>query len=546
MFNSKTVRILSLFICFIFIAVMGTACQNAKNEVQPATTSNVATGTSTAETTAQEAQQKSYFPLEKQIEINVLLPDFGRTRDKRVDQELEKKTNIKFNWDLVPFAGLTEKISVIMASGDLPDAFVINNNERQQYQAQGKFLDFSKYLDKMPNLKAWAEKYPDILNLPKTAEGNIFALSTFTRGGQLPIGYLYRKDIYQKNNIKIPETFNEWYDGLKKLKELYPSSYPVVSVGDQVLRSIYDAYHTSYTIFFDMDTNEYKYGPSMTNFMDALNFARKLYVEKLLDPEFAITDHAKHQEKIQTGKGFMTIYYIAMSSAYNQNGKTVDPGFMVGASLPPVTETGLQGRVMVQYPVGGWFHVAVSNESKYKDEIVQLLDYQLTDEFVDLVNWGFEGETFTVENNNRKYLPDVKTLTNPNGKIVLGDLGIDGRSGIWPIYDLMAANTRDGDENVVKDTQTYIDNADKIALWREPNIITPKELLDERSQVMTAVDTLISENAMKYIMGKINLEQMKKIIADVEAKGQYKKYLDFNNTEFAKIKGSFKFDKGIK
>lgn len=545
MYYSKTVRILSLFIYVIFIAMMGMACQSGTKD-QSATTSGTNIGASTAGSTTQELQQKVYFPLENQIEISVLLPDFGRTRVFKVDQEIEKKTNIKFNWELVPFGGYDEKFTVLMASGKLPDAFMMNNNVRLQYQAQGKFVDFSKYLDKMPNLKAWSEKYPDILNLPKTTEGNVYALTSFTRGGQLPIGYLYRKDIYQKNNIKIPETFDEWYQGLKKLKELYPTVYPVVSVGDQVIRSIYEAYHTSNTIFFDQDNMEYKYGPSTTNFIDALNFARKLYTEKLLDPEFSVTDHPKHQEKIQTGKGFMTIYYIGMNAVYNQNGKSVDPDFNVGTALPPVTETGLQGRVMVQYPVGGWFYTGVSNESKYKEEVVQLLDYQLTDEFTNLVNWGFEGETYTVENNTRKYLPDVRTAANTNGKIVLKDLGIDGRSGIWPIYDLMAANSRDGDDNVVKDTQMYIDNADKIALWREPNIITPKDISDEKAQVMTAVDTLISENTMKYIMGKISIEQMKKIIADVEAKGQYKKYVDFNNTEFAKVKDSFKFDKGIK
>ena len=38
---------------------------------------------------------------------------------------------------------------------------------------------------------------------------------------------MYRKDIFESFNLKVPETLDEVYDAALMLKELYPSSYPV-------------------------------------------------------------------------------------------------------------------------------------------------------------------------------------------------------------------------------------------------------------------------------------------------------------------------------
>ena len=39
--------------------------------------------------------------------------------------------------------------------------------------------------------------------------------------------WLYREDVFKMHNLKVPETFDELYDVCKKLKSIYPDSYPL-------------------------------------------------------------------------------------------------------------------------------------------------------------------------------------------------------------------------------------------------------------------------------------------------------------------------------
>lgn len=539
-----------IVLCLMLVLAVLAACSrnNGNNDATPAPSSPAVESKGAAETESTSPEQPaSYFPLKEQIEVDAMILDFGRTRDKRTDQELQKLTNIKFNWDLVPGADISTKPNIVMASGDLPDLMIFTRPVFEKYQNSGNFVDFSKYLDKMPNFKRYIEKFPDIANFPKTAEGNIFAINNFYVEGNLPVGYLYRKDIYDKHGISLPTTFDELYEGLKRLKAAYPDVYPLVVPSGHIPSYMYRAYHTSDTLYFDIDAMEYKYGPVTQNFMDSLNFTRKLYEEKLLDAEFPVLEHEASKQKIIAGKGFVTIDYIETLTRYNEEGKAGDPAYHMVSALPPVTDTGLQARVQVTMPSSNYWYTAVSSKSKYIDEIVQYLDFQFSEQITDLVNWGFEGETFVKNaDGSNSFTADVKTKTNPNGTINLADLGVDSRTGFWPIYDYRAIYAANHTEETVASLYEYIDNAQKIGEFSGPNIKLPSDMDEERVRVMEAVNTRVKEAAINYATGKIDAATLQKEIDAIEKQGDYKRFLDYYNAEFAKIKDGYKLNTAVR
>lgn len=542
MANSK--RRVWVVLLSLMLATSIIACSNNRAQEPSAAPDG---GSVQASATANESEgAASYFPLKEQIKVKAMMLDQGRNNQQRVDQELDKLTNIKFEWDFVPAGDIQTKPDLLMASGDLPDIMLLVRPSFEKYQHSGAFIDFAEYLDQMPNLRKHIEKFPDIADFSKTAEGKIYGINNFSRQGDLPFGYIFREDIYKKHNIKLPTTFDEMYDGFKKLKEIYPDISPMVIRSGHVGLFMYNGYHTSNNIFFDVDRMKYEYGPVTQNFRDALNFMRKLYSEGLIDPEYPVATAERMREKILNGTAFMTLDYIDIMTTMNENGKSIDPDYKLTATLPPITDTGLQARLYVVMPTSNWFYTVINKKSKYVDELVRYLDFLYSDEITDLVNWGFEGETYVVKDGKKEFTPEVKTKINPNGTIDLKELGIDGHSGFFPILDYWGAfYSANSSAEAMEALRRNLDNSDKIAAFLGPNIQLPQEMETERLRIMESVNTQVQEMVTNYITGKIDQVALENEIKAIEEKGDYKPFLDKYNEEFDKIKDGYKLNTAL-
>lgn len=538
----STKKALLLLLGLLLIVMIG--CSSRTAEQPSASNTPAVSGNSQG--------NSSYFPLKEPIEVKGLMLDQGRNNQQRVDQELEKMTNIKFNWEFVPAGDMMTKADLIMASGDLPDIMLLLRPSFEKHQHSGAFIDFAEYLDQMPILKQHIDKFPDIANYSKTAEGKIYGINNFSRQGDLPFGYVYREDIYKKHNIKLPTTFDEMVDGFRQLKQIYPDSYPMTIRGGHTGLLLNFGYHTSDTIFFDIqifgkiDEMNYKYGPATQNYVDSLSFMRMLYAEKLVDPEYAVANADKVKESLLNGKSFMSLEYIDIMTRLNEEGKAVTPDFRLTAELPPVTDTGLQARVYVVMPTSNWFYTVINKNSKYVNELVQYLDWLYSDEVTDLVNWGFEGETYTVKDGVKEFLPEVKTVRNPEGTIDLKELGVDGHSGFFPILDYYGAfYSANSSAEVLEALKRNLENAETIGLYPGPNIQLPAEMETERIRIMDSVNLRVQELASNYITGKIDLAALQNELKSIEAKGDYKPFLDYYNAEFDKIKDGYTINKTL-
>lgn len=94
-------------------------------------------------------------------------------------KSLEEKHNINIEWQVYYNSDWAEQKSLLLASGDLPDAFFGSICLKDTDIAQNKsyFLELSDLIDQnMPNLKAVFEKEPALLARAQDRNGEIYSL----------------------------------------------------------------------------------------------------------------------------------------------------------------------------------------------------------------------------------------------------------------------------------------------------------------------------------------------------------------------------------
>src|SRR5699024_2209987 len=58
--------------------------------------------------------------------------------------------------------------------------------------------------------------------------------------------------------------------------------------------------------------------------------------------------------------------------------------------------------------------IIISAETEYPEYVVKMIDYQYSDEMIELLNWGIEGVTYTVdENGDHKFSDEILNAEDP-------------------------------------------------------------------------------------------------------------------------------------
>ncbi len=97
-----------------------------------------------------------------------------------VMKQLEDQAGVDINWQVYYNADWSEQKSLLLASGDLPDAFLgsISLNASDMLQNKESFIDLTDYIneDTMPNLTAAMEKEPSLRAICTSRDGKIYSL----------------------------------------------------------------------------------------------------------------------------------------------------------------------------------------------------------------------------------------------------------------------------------------------------------------------------------------------------------------------------------
>lgn len=416
----------------------------------------------------------------------------------RIVAEINKRLNIDLEVKFVPESGY-EKINVAMATGDLPDVVTINypSPSLNQWIDEGLLLPLNDYLSVMPTVKEKLEK-----NLKWTAVNNKYYGYPFIEE-RANTTMTFRADWLNTLGIKPPQTLDEFYQALKDITTKDPDkngkndTYGLTAQKNPGFNTSFNFIFYAYGMphgDWVLDTNG-KVVPIFEHpaFKQGVQFLRKLWDEKLIDPEFLLNDTQQREQKFYQGKvGFMVAPLFRHVNRLETSLQKINPEGKLGYSAPPAGPDGKRG--MNSAPKNGLF-TAVTKNAKNPEKAAKFIEFMLSKEGRSLLELGIEGVHYTKQGDKIAYNEDERAKDGfaSNG----WSHPLAWGSVVWPLT-----------ENYLPQTEPQADRAkesvDIATKNMVPNLInktTPEEV--EMSGVL---GELLNQYYLEMITGKRDID----------------------------------------
>ncbi len=430
-----------------------------------------------------------------------------------LDQYREQR-NVTFDFHLGDDADYAKSLVQTLESGDVPDIILkVWPANINAYANTGLLLAFSDYMDRMPYFKAYIASHGleadlDSLRFPN---GKFYILPGFQRRIQVQ-QWIYRKDLFIKHGLAVPQTYDELYDSLVLLKGLYPNSVPISGAwgGAHLLAMMGAGYGITAgwngTVCYDAPTDRWVFAPATENFKAMLAFLNRCYVAGLLDPAIFTQSDVDFTKKVQDGRMILGVSWITSGFA-NWNKNLAQMGIPDGEWAPfPVPESTIGIRAVPpvdSFKKGLVVPARVATEP-YFDELLEFLDWAVySDEGRTLTTWGVEGKTYTNTPNGKQFLPEIKTPRNPSATYdPKRDFGLDS------LFNL-TENEEYEDFKKPAEIVTFLQESLASGHTAElpPALQLSPGAIEVIARVSEKLDPYVSEASRMFITGELSISQ---------------------------------------
>jgi putative aldouronate transport system substrate-binding protein len=355
------------------------------------------------------------------MKISVALWDMNldyQKSDDAVYALIQKKLNIDIDPVVITWDDYAQKINLWAASGDLPDVFNIDaydpgTNLKTFYSwvKNGTIKALPDNLSRYPNAaKIFAQ--PDVKAMK--VNGKFWAWPRMLLAKPDPFGWarnrvaFIRIDWLNKLGLKEPTTFDEFYAVVKKIQNGDPEGdgkkiTGIVTYDVAFLYWIMSAFCPAEFDQWVKDSDGlYKPAFFTRDMVEALKAVRKLYVDGLLDQDYAIEKTDEGMAKFMNGKAATIMYQLGGPADFNFLGDPFEKGFPGKKAVDSIKVLhnlkNLKYGKAFSFNYPSWWSEAYINgkvNDAKADRILQLFDYTASPEYLDIVNWGFEGKDYT-------------------------------------------------------------------------------------------------------------------------------------------------------
>lgn len=477
-----------------------------------------------------------------------------------LSEKMNRKVTIEY--ELIPSAEYSEKAALLFATGDFGDLigipFLFDYSKASQ---EGFLLDIAPYKDVIPQYFDYMEQSSAGIASVTDAEGHIYNIKSLglprfpEDSGMLPQNLsMYRTDIMEANNIKVPETLDEVYEAAKKLKEIYPDSYPINSRWND-LRTLFCANHVRDDIYWNGE--EYVIGLFEEGYKDAVAFAAKLYAEGLLDPEYITDNDDMLKSKVMSDKNF-----ILLADWFTTPGECTrlsSSGQIFAAALFPSNPK--YGEAAWHYvdrvneiSVNAFSGLAVNADTKEPEAVLELLNHCFDEDLVRLQTWGIEGESYNLdEEGNPVFVDEILQADDPWA--AADAFGMRASKNFRPGIELMTDSSAfvalaaddwlwyEGavHQEPIEQSEYYLslpypsypENPYLGPDFNEPVLQFDSATNQENSQILTAMKTVKSEWEASLVSGTRDMAEWEAFMEALRSSGDLQKLLDNYNAAAA-------------
>lgn len=330
--------------------------------------------------------------------------------------EYEKRLGVKFEGTAYDPEAWESKFTLMLASDELADVIVNAGLDRatlEKYAADGYFLDFSQYLDLMPNLSAVFEKYPEYKDAVTMSDGGIYGfgkLNAAVTEAALAEDTFISQTWLDNLGLEMPKTVDELYNvlvafktqdpngngeadeipmtyapnaGRTQIESLLMKAYGIPVVGAYGIPSIGVDYNVS-----PDENGKIQYWDLTDEFKEVLKFLNKCYEEELINQDCYTVESGVVWEKIFAEQfGVLGTFGPYTAESIQNMGWTFIPGF-----THPDYES--DNTVYTYSRVEANYNFMVNSEVENPELIAKFVDYLFTTEGALSAANGYEGVTF--------------------------------------------------------------------------------------------------------------------------------------------------------
>lgn len=385
-----------LLVTAVSLALLGTSILSgcgSNSDAQNSDTSATATGGSTGGTT-QTGTAGNAKPLSISM-MNIFYDTEPPKANNEVLQKIQEYTHTKLDITWVPSTAYEDKLNVTVASGELPQTFLVTNQKSTSIVnaiRSGMFWEVGPYLKDYPNLSQMNAQVLDNISI----DGKVYGIYRYRALARY--GVMIRKDWLDKLGLKEPTTIDELYEVAKAFTLNDPDgngkndTYGVAE--DKTIGML-----EQFALYLGAPNNwGEKDGKLQPDFMypeykQALQLVKKMYDEKLVTQDFAV---ANRNDQINQQKAGIYFSVIDDAAYKHEDLYKLNPSAQIDI-LQPIT--GPQGiRVQATTGYNGLF-MFPKTSVKTEEELKGILGFfdRLADEpMQNLMAWGIEGKHYAL------------------------------------------------------------------------------------------------------------------------------------------------------
>lgn len=326
----------------------------------------------------------------------------GKWDDLWIKKFIEKYWNVNLEVEQIPEAGLTERVSLLFASGELPDLMINLNlttsNIYMYGQEEGQLLKLDEYMDETltPNILRRFEEHPDSRLASTTPDGHIYTLPKLGESddGTTLDRMCINKAWLDACGLEEPKTLEDFLNVLRAFKEKDPGNVGAENViplgGGYEVAGQNPGWYILNALGFNTDsvsnTCDYSYGvkPALLDgecyvpaghplYKTYLETMKTMYDEGLLSKNFFLLDSTEITGEMLNG-------YIGVnpSNRVDTTGITNWNGWEALGAVTSETNPEAQWFKPVSTEMVGNF--AVSATTQYPELCLRIADYYFSDE----------------------------------------------------------------------------------------------------------------------------------------------------------------------
>lgn len=302
-------------------------------------------------------------------------------------KELEEKTNIHIEWELVKDGDWNTKLNLMFASGEWPDMILRGDIDIEEYGVNQKILvPLDDYIEQyMPNYHSRLYLNDANVSIP-ASDGKMYYIGNLTAQNiNHESHWFINKTWLDKLNLEIPKTVDELTNVLRAFrdndmngngeKDEIPMSAGGLTNHIQGVYTYFSQFGVplQYFVYGCIDDNNKVVFPGyMPGFRDACEWLNLCYKEGLLDPEAITQDSNVWGTKMNAGRVGYTTYLRLINTAL-----TPDTAANYVSILPPASKHGAKVARILEVPSIG---AALTVANKHIPETLMWLDAQLETE----------------------------------------------------------------------------------------------------------------------------------------------------------------------